>query len=862
MDGRTPQKLRVGSLGLWALTGLVLTASPGASDARGGQTGADPAEIADADGPNTPEGGGPDQDGAPVSSVGLGDTLSAEGPLVGLDGAATALAIRDVPVALQLCEGQAGEPGSDSWFRVGALRGRALRLAGKPSDAVATLEPLWSHKQLRKSFPADALGMELARAQLAAADALEPAAADPLRRDASKVLGKVRKMSPIRNYAEVRVLEARAMAAVVGTDAKSTVLAGRKAVAALDRIIRDYPKHPDIGWLQLERARAQVRAGKPTDAAADLRALYIGRAGEPEAKAAWEELEGLAGRFDRVRAKPLSTTEKLARAMSARRLRWVDLSREILDEVIDSVESKSLRTQARSSRAYTAYKQRDFAQCADDLRPSYEATGSIDTRGRLLRCLERGAMYDEALQIYDDAAKSKKKWSRISALWDGTMLAVRAGEYARAEAFLKRYEKETAGNRQTRVWLHAWLPMRLGRVDEAIAGFEAAERYSTDRTRARYFRARLLLDGSDPAKQIEGAALLTEIIDRSPLSYYALMARQRLLDAERAVPDAPSMEPNRGEPVHPTRPEVSATLAELDGAFGDAWPEIRRARQLYTAGYLEEARRELRVAVQAYETRGKKASGVRNESFLVGLGWKPDWSYPRIRPTRDGMRTLRSKESASTLAAGFRELARGFDEPYRFAKLSTSADGAYKARWHPRAFRAAVQREARHFEIDPIHMWSLMYTESRFRRFVVSPVGARGALQIMPWTAQQLAERLGELEPGGSFDDDTLFDIDTNAHLAGYYVAELLKKFHGQAPMAYASYNGGPSNVQRWLEAKAKSEVPLERDVFVEEIAFRESYRYAKRVTEVSAAYALLYNGEFPRWTNKIDADVEDNIAF
>ena len=42
-----------------------------------------------------------------------------------------------------------------------------------------------------------------------------------------------------------------------------------------------------------------------------------------------------------------------------------------------------------------------------------------------------------------------------------------------------------------------------------------------------------------------------------------------------------------------------------------------------------------------------------------------------------------------------------------------------------------------------------MYTESRFRRHVVSWVGARGALQIMPWTGRQLVERLGEVEADG-----------------------------------------------------------------------------------------------------------------
>lgn len=859
MDGRTTQKLRVGSVGLLALAGLVLTASPSASDAQG-----DPIPAA-TDGEGLPDAQlevvADEAVAVEAEEVGF----SAEGPLVGLNGAATALAIHDYPTALALSDGQAGEPGSDAWFRVGALRGRALRLSGKPADAVSTLEPLWSHKRLRKAFGAEVLGFELARAKIeAAATTADPEAADAMRQDAASILRRVGKMSPIRNLAQVKVSEARALAAVEGTDAKSKVLAGRKAVSALDKILRSYPNHPDIGWLQLERADALARAGKVTDAADAYRSIHIDRAGEPESDAAWTKLEALAASHGRVNARPLSITEQLDRAMAARHHRWVDLSREILDGLVDTIESKSLRTQARSSRAYTAYKQRDFKTCADDLRPSFEATGSLETRDRLLRCLERGAMYDEALEILAEAAKSKKKWSRISALWDATMLAYRAGKYTEAEAFLHRYEKETAGNRQTRVWLHAWIPMRLGRTDEAIEAFEQAERYSTDRTRARYFRGKLLLHSSDAAKRLEGEALLTEIAERDPLDYYGLMARQRLLDAERPVPELPSLEPNRGEPTHPTRAEVSAQLSALDTAYGDAWPEIRRMRQFYDAGYLEEARRELRIAVQAYETRGGKATGVRNESFLVGLGWKPDWSYPRIRPTRDAMKTLRSKEDSAALAAGFRELARGLDEPYRFARLSTSADGAFKARWHPRAFRGAVEREARLHGIDPVHMWSLMYTESRFRRFVVSPVGARGALQIMPWTAQQLAERLGEIERGGSFDDDTLFDIDTNAHLAGYYVAELLKKFHGQAPMAYASYNGGPSNVQRWLEAKAAAEgaVPLERDVFVEEIAFRESYRYAKRVTEVSAAYSLMYDGKLPRWENAVDADVEDNIAF
>ncbi len=84
------------------------------------------------------------------------------------------------------------------------------------------------------------------------------------------------------------------------------------------------------------------------------------------------------------------------------------------------------------------------------------------------------------------------------------------------------------------------------------------------------------------------------------------------------------------------------------------------------------------------------------------------------------------------------------------------------------------------------------------------------------------------------------------------------------AALAYASYNGGPFNVARWLTAKGAQGggQPLELDVFIAEIPFRETANYTRRVLEVQAAYALLYGGALPRWQNTIDLRVEDNIDF
>jgi soluble lytic murein transglycosylase-like protein len=350
-----------------------------------------------------------------------------------------------------------------------------------------------------------------------------------------------------------------------------------------------------------------------------------------------------------------------------------------------------------------------------------------------------------------------------------------------------------------------------------------------------------------------------------------LWARQRLLEAghtpKTPVPELPALEDtDRYIGYGETRQLLSGATEE----WGKAFVALARADQLHAAGWLEESRRELRIAADQYINGKKRMSGgdvsvPRTESYVQGVGWRAEWSYPKPMPSKEGRAVLRSSEESEALRVALRELTIALEEPNRLGKLTPWDELGYRTRWHLRAFRAAIEREGHARGIDPLHLWALMYTESRFRRHVVSYVGARGALQIMPWTGRQLEERLGLLELGQTFDPDVLYDIDHNAMLSSYYVSELMKKFHGQATMAYASYNGGPHNVGRWLEAKAKADPaaqPLGLDDFVEEIPFTETHRYARRVMEVHAAYSLMYRGELPTWTTETDGDCEDNIDF
>ncbi|HET6582612.1 MAG TPA: lytic transglycosylase domain-containing protein, partial [Nannocystaceae bacterium] len=709
-------------------------------------------------------------------------------------------------------------------------------------------------------FPPDVLGVELALAQLELAKTGGAAAKDADREleKGIALLRKLERYEPIRNLAQMEVLQAQMYAAT------SDGSGARRAVASLEDVLQAYPHHPERGRLWLEHARALERSGRTKDAMAELRSIAIERTGEPESDEAWTLLETLSAAHDKPAPK-FSASETLARASAARRNKRADVSRELLEGlIVDPSTPAHIEDQAERSRSATAAKQRDYATCAADLRPVFAKTGNFDVRDSLLKCLERGGFYDEAIDMWLADAKAKKKSNKAHAIWEAIELAVRGGKYKRARELIGEYEKDKRwgkGHGQERTWLKAWIAMRLGEDEAAIAWFAAVEsKYRSEAKRARYFRGKLMLESEDAGERARGETLLRAMASSDSLGYYGLQARQRLLDAELAVPAVPKIAPVKEEIDPPRRPEAQAVLDDLTAKYGAAWPPITRAKQLYEAGYNDEARRELRVAVQAFLTRGKKAKGPRNEDVLVGLGWKANWKFPRVSPTKAGRKMLRDRDAVEDMRVGLRKVAFALQEPHAYVKLSTPREASLRSRWTLRAFRPAVEREARLRKIDPKHMWALMYTESRFRPHVVSPVGARGALQIMPSTANQLAERLGETD-GHFFDTDRLFDIDTNAHLSAYYVAELLAKFHGQAPMAYASYNGGPSNVARWLSAKSV-ESPLELDVFVEEIPFSESYRYTKRVMEVHATYAALYDGDLPRWNNTVDPKFEDNIDF
>ena len=125
-----------------------------------------------------------------------------------------------------------------------------------------------------------------------------------------------------------------------------------------------------------------------------------------------------------------------------------------------------------------------------------------------------------------------------------------------------------------------------------------------------------------------------------------------------------------------------------------------------------------------------------------------------------------------------------------------------------------------------------MRQESSFDPDTISYADAIGLLQMIPPTTRRIVEAAG-----GVYDDSLLLDPSSNIDLAVGYIAWIGRKFHGQAPLQAAGFNGGPHNVARWLDSFAETRL----DYFVERIPFDQTRNYVRLVVTSYARYLYLY---------------------
>jgi soluble lytic murein transglycosylase len=230
-------------------------------------------------------------------------------------------------------------------------------------------------------------------------------------------------------------------------------------------------------------------------------------------------------------------------------------------------------------------------------------------------------------------------------------------------------------------------------------------------------------------------------------------------------------------------------------------PTLRRIEQLMAVGLLKEAETEAERAVQ----------GERDDmAFLAALAW----IHYQQDDFREGIITVRRSFPFHAAATG---------------------DLLPKEIWevlYPLKYWDSIEKYSADHDVDPYVVAALIRQESTFNPKVRSPAGARGLMQIMPYTGRILARQHSR-----RYRTQDLYNPEINIRYGTHYLKEVLDRFDGRLDYALASYNAGPHRVRAWTGMN----LTLDSEEFIEEIPFTETRNYVKLVLRNEMLYRRLY---------------------
>ena len=240
------------------------------------------------------------------------------------------------------------------------------------------------------------------------------------------------------------------------------------------------------------------------------------------------------------------------------------------------------------------------------------------------------------------------------------------------------------------------------------------------------------------------------------------------------------------------------------------------------------------VALEPIESDGRLA---RVEALRAVPGSR---ASPTRRSTSSTRRSIGEPKRLYAVAAVYaqesrhhlalRILRRHF-QPYARSGLA-SLPRPFWEMFYPLGWRAELTEAAGRAVIDPLLVAAVVREESSYYPQARSRVGARGLMQLMPDTARPLAQARRLPFNNGDLLDDPAANLD----MGSGYLSGLLREF-GDARLAAAAYNAGPTRVREWWGGRRSDDL----EVWVEQIPFNETRAFVKRVMLSWDEYRRLY---------------------
>jgi soluble lytic murein transglycosylase len=314
----------------------------------------------------------------------------------------------------------------------------------------------------------------------------------------------------------------------------------------------------------------------------------------------------------------------------------------------------------------------------------------------------------------------------------------------------------------------------------AAAGFKVAAaraKDATDRDMCEYWRARALENAGDTG---DAHAIFAKLAASTDTNYYPELASRRVAESGPDLPAASAPDPQYG-----AAPAVT----------GVAEYHMARLQTLRAMGLKELEPAELK----ALEEHAGGTVEMRR-FVLAGLANADAWYDAIVAATH--------MEKNGQMSHAVAERVR-----------------------YPRAYWDLFASASTRLALDPYLVLALARQESLFNPNATSSSNARGLMQLIPSTAKKMAS-----EHGMDSEAIRLYDPSVNVELGTAYLKNLLEMFGGNAFRAVAAYNAGEHAVSKWVADFSGAD-----DEWVENIAYKETREYVKKVIGGRREYLLLY---------------------
>ena len=570
----------------------------------------------------------------------------------------------------------------------------------------------------------------------------------------------------------------------------ATVLAGAGdnagAVTLLRRFLARHADHPGAARARLALGQALLADGRTADAARALNDLWILSPASSQAESAALQLRLLA---DRGLTAPAPTPrERVGRAERLLTAGLGDRAQSetealLADGLPSELRSPALRIVFEVSRRAGRYEaaQATITRALSSLPPESRPPWLLEL-ARLQKPRSRDlalAAFDKVVREYPNSAEAAE------ALLQKGRLLEEAARVKDAEATYRKLigKHPDSADGATGLWRLGWLDWFRGAYAEAAASWSrilASRGGQTYREATTYWLAR----ADEMRREPEPASRRFAQLQReAPRSYYGVLAAQRGGRQLLAAPATPVSLP--GDPLEALRNDVHYARIEALRAVG-----------LGTFADEEMAEMTRRAAGDSKLIYALSAAYVQESRYHLAL----------------------------------RILRRHFSSLARIGDATTPR--AFWEMLYPIGWRSELTDAAGRAAIDPLLVAAVVREESSYYPQARSRVGARGLMQLMPETARPMAQaRRLSLNDG-----DLLDDPAANLELGSAYLGNLLHEF-GDARLAAAAYNAGPTRVREWWGARRSDDL----EVWVEQIPFDETRAFVKRVMLSWAEYRRLY---------------------